>query len=98
MRPAEVCLFIGEESGYAPLSDCSVVSAPYSVDGEVVGVLGGDRADADALPADHSAGRRHGAIAWSRPVAIRITPGLEILRPLPHIVLDSNFQGLIAHE
>ncbi|MBU2721507.1 heat-inducible transcription repressor HrcA, partial [Acidithiobacillus ferridurans] len=40
MRGSEVRLFIGEESGYAPLSDCSVVSAPYSVDGEVVGVLG----------------------------------------------------------
>ena len=35
-----VQIFIGEESGYEPLGDCSVVSAPYSIDNEVVGVLG----------------------------------------------------------
>ncbi len=33
-------VFIGSESGYQALADCSVVTAPYSVDGEVVGVLG----------------------------------------------------------
>jgi len=32
-------IFIGEESGYRVLDDCSVVSAPYRVDGQVVGVL-----------------------------------------------------------
>jgi heat-inducible transcriptional repressor len=31
---------IGEESGYQMLDECSLVTAPYSVDGEVVGVLG----------------------------------------------------------
>lgn len=35
-----VQIFIGEESGYATLKDCSVVTAPYEVDSEVVGVLG----------------------------------------------------------
>lgn len=40
VRGSDVRLFIGEESGYAPLADCSVVAAPYSVDGEVVGVIG----------------------------------------------------------
>lgn len=35
-----VQIFIGEESGYQMLDECSVVTAPYSVDGEVVGVLG----------------------------------------------------------
>ena len=35
-----VQLFIGEESGYGPLEKCSVVTAPYSVDEKVVGVLG----------------------------------------------------------
>ncbi len=35
-----VRLFIGEESGMAPLDRCSVVTAPYSVDGQVLGVLG----------------------------------------------------------
>lgn len=35
-----VQIFIGEESGYEALDDCSVVSAPYKVDDEVIGVLG----------------------------------------------------------
>ncbi len=35
-----VQIFIGEESGYRMLDECSVVTAPYSVDGQVVGVLG----------------------------------------------------------
>lgn len=35
-----VQIFIGEESGYHPLDDCSVVTSPYSVDGQVIGVLG----------------------------------------------------------
>ncbi|MEM7564454.1 MAG: heat-inducible transcriptional repressor HrcA [Pseudomonadota bacterium] len=33
-------IFIGSESGYSVLSDCSVVGAPYQVKGEIVGVLG----------------------------------------------------------
>lgn len=33
-------IFIGAESGYEPLERCSVVSAPYSVNGELAGVLG----------------------------------------------------------
>lgn len=35
-----VHLFIGEESGYKPLGDYSVVTAPYELDGKVAGVLG----------------------------------------------------------
>jgi len=35
-----VQIFVGHEAGYSVLDDCSVVSAPYSVDGEIVGVLG----------------------------------------------------------
>lgn len=35
-----VQIFIGQESGYRPLDECSVVSAPYAVDEKVVGVLG----------------------------------------------------------
>lgn len=35
-----VQIFIGEESGYTTLRDCSVITAPYEVDSEVVGVLG----------------------------------------------------------
>lgn len=33
-------IFIGEESGYALLDDCSLVTTPYRVDDQVVGVLG----------------------------------------------------------
>jgi heat-inducible transcriptional repressor len=35
-----VQIFIGQESGYEMLDECSVVTAPYVVDGQVVGVLG----------------------------------------------------------
>ncbi len=33
-------IFIGDESGYKVLGDCSVVTSPYKVQGEVIGVLG----------------------------------------------------------
>lgn len=35
-----VQIYIGEESGYTTLRDCSVITAPYKMDEEVVGVLG----------------------------------------------------------
>lgn len=35
-----VQIFIGQESGYTILDDCSVVTAPYTLDNQVVGVLG----------------------------------------------------------
>lgn len=35
-----VQLFIGNESGISPLDECSVVTAPYEVDGQVVGTVG----------------------------------------------------------
>lgn len=35
-----VQVFIGEESGYQILDDCSVVTAPYKLDDDTVGVLG----------------------------------------------------------
>lgn len=35
-----VQIFIGEESGFEILDECSVVSAPYRVDDDIVGVLG----------------------------------------------------------
>jgi len=35
-----VQLFIGAESGVSPLDECSVIAAPYEVDGQVVGTLG----------------------------------------------------------
>jgi len=33
-------IFIGDESGYNSLNDCSVVTAPYEIDGQCIGVLG----------------------------------------------------------
>ncbi len=35
-----VQIFIGEESGYQILDECSVVAAPYHIDDDVVGVVG----------------------------------------------------------
>lgn len=40
MRAGGVKIFIGTESGYEVLADCSVVIAPYSADGRIVGTLG----------------------------------------------------------
>jgi len=40
MASADLQIFIGGESGYQMLGDCSVVVSPYTVDDEVVGVLG----------------------------------------------------------
>ncbi len=39
-RAAGVQIFIGGESGLVPLDECSVVTAPYEVDGRVVGTVG----------------------------------------------------------
>ena len=33
-------IFIGEESGYSALDECSVVTSPYTVGNQIVGVLG----------------------------------------------------------
>jgi heat-inducible transcriptional repressor len=33
-------IFIGDESGYRMLDECSMVTAPYTVDGQILGVLG----------------------------------------------------------
>ena len=35
-----VQIFVGEESGYQLLDDCSLVTAPYRIEDEVIGVLG----------------------------------------------------------
>lgn len=33
-------IFIGDEAGYEVLGDCSIVTAPYTINGEIIGVLG----------------------------------------------------------
>ncbi len=40
LRAQGIQIFIGHESGYRILDDCSVVTAPYSLGEQVVGVLG----------------------------------------------------------
>jgi len=40
MQADGIQIFIGEESGYRQLDNCSVVTAPYEIDNEVAGVLG----------------------------------------------------------
>ena len=40
MKSEGVHLFIGNESGYEVLDECSLVTSPYHVDGQLVGVLG----------------------------------------------------------
>ena len=40
LQADRVQLFIGDESGYRVLDECSVVTAPYYVEGQVAGVLG----------------------------------------------------------
>lgn len=39
-RAHGVQIFIGGESGLVPLDECSIVTAPYEVDGQVVGTVG----------------------------------------------------------
>jgi heat-inducible transcriptional repressor len=39
-RAEGVQIYIGGESGIAPLDECSVIAAPYTVDGQVVGSVG----------------------------------------------------------
>lgn len=39
-RAEGIQIFIGNESGLAPLDECSIVTAPYEVDGQIVGSVG----------------------------------------------------------
>ncbi len=39
-RAEGIQIFIGGESGYLPLDECSMITAPYEADGHVVGTLG----------------------------------------------------------
>ena len=40
MKADGVSVFIGEESGYSALGECSVIASPYEVDGKILGTLG----------------------------------------------------------
>jgi heat-inducible transcriptional repressor len=39
-RAQGVQIYIGGESGIAPLDECSVVTAPYESDGQIIGTVG----------------------------------------------------------
>jgi len=66
LRVADEALAIGEETGVEPLADCSLVVAPYDVDGEAagtIGVLGPTRMDySQALAAVAVVSRRLGNV------------------------------------
>ncbi len=40
MKAEGVSVFIGEESGFSALGECSVIASPYEIDGKVIGTLG----------------------------------------------------------
>lgn len=40
MKAQGISIFIGEESGYSALGECSVIASPYQVEGETIGTLG----------------------------------------------------------
>ncbi len=40
MKADGVSVFIGEESGYSALGECSVIASPYEADGKILGTLG----------------------------------------------------------
>jgi heat-inducible transcriptional repressor len=40
MKAEGVSVFIGEESGYSALGECSVIASPYEVEGKTIGTLG----------------------------------------------------------
>ncbi|MDH3280264.1 MAG: heat-inducible transcriptional repressor HrcA [Gammaproteobacteria bacterium] len=40
MKANGISIFIGDESGYQSMHDCSLVAAPYDVDGEPIGTVG----------------------------------------------------------
>jgi heat-inducible transcriptional repressor len=39
-KASGVQIYIGSESGLVPLDECSVVTAPYERDGQIIGTLG----------------------------------------------------------
>ena len=40
MKADGISVFIGEESGFSALGECSVIASPYEVEGNVIGTLG----------------------------------------------------------
>ena len=40
IKAEDIQVFIGREAGFEAMGDCSVITAPYAVEGEILGVLG----------------------------------------------------------
>lgn len=40
MKAEGISVFIGEESGFSALGECSVIASPYEVEGKIIGTLG----------------------------------------------------------
>jgi len=40
MKADGISVFIGEESGYSSLGECSIIASPYETEGKVIGTLG----------------------------------------------------------
>jgi heat-inducible transcriptional repressor len=58
-----VRLFIGEESGFAALDGCSVVTASYGAQGRLLGAVGVDRPNPNGVRAGDSRGAGHCRVA-----------------------------------
>jgi heat-inducible transcriptional repressor len=77
-RAEGVKIFIGGESQLVPLDECSIVTAPYEVNGVVMGTVRGDghrgrdRPDPHGLRAGHSDRRRHRQARF-----LRVVPALS---------------------
>ncbi len=67
LRSEGVQIFIGQESGYQILDDCSVVTAPYSTGQRCDRRHRRHRADPHGLRARHSDRRHHGQDCSVRP-------------------------------
>jgi heat-inducible transcriptional repressor len=90
-RAHGVQIFIGGESGLVPLDECSVVTAPYEVDGQVVGTVGVIGPDAHGLRARDPDRRHHRQAALQRHVHA-LTMGLLHSPTAPSAAARSPFR------
>jgi hypothetical protein len=67
-RAEGVQIFIGGESGIAPLDECSVIAAPYTVDGQDRRLGRRHRPHPHGLRTGHPHRRHHRPPAFQRPL------------------------------
>ena len=82
LKAEGVQIFIGQESGYTILDDCSIVTAPYTLDQEVVGRARRHRPDAHGLRARHPDRRHHREAARLRLEFARLSRNSRLDRPV----------------